>query len=91
MLLASSKTTSKLFRSIAILMLKKFNFQSPVLKILKGEVTNKNDPAVDGELSAADFLIIYIGVRTRWMYMDNLKNGEKEVWCLFLTSNHDTS
>ena len=25
------------------------------------------------------------------MYMDNLKNGEKEVWCLFLTSNHDTS
>ena len=76
-----------LFRSHA----KKFNFQSPVLKILKGEVANKNDPAVDRELSAADFLIIYIGVRTRWMYMDNLKNGEKEVWCLFLTSNHDTS
>ena len=40
---------------------KKFNFQSPVPKILKGGVTNKYDPAVDRELRAADFLIIYIG------------------------------
>lgn len=25
------------------------------------------------------------------MYMDNLNNGEKEVWCLFLTSNFQTT
>ena len=60
-LLAVSKTTSKLFRSIAILMLKNLTFKVQFQRSLKGEVTNKDDPAVDRELCAADFLIIYIG------------------------------
>jgi len=61
MLLASSKTTCALFKNIATLMLKNLTFKVQFQRSLKGEVTNKDDPAVDRELCAADFLIIYIG------------------------------
>ena len=61
MLLASSKTTYTLFKNIATLMLKNLTFKVHFQRFLKGEVTNKYDPAVDRELRAADFLIIYIG------------------------------
>ena len=42
-------------------MLKNLTFKVQFQRSLKGEVTNKDDPAVDRELCAADFLIIYIG------------------------------
>ena len=42
-------------------MLKNLTFKVQFQRFLKGEVANKYDPAVDRELRAADFLIIYIG------------------------------